>query len=693
MKYSRMPSPATEPPSLSLFRGESEMATRCRAIDWSSTSLGPVEDWPRSLGTAVQMALESPFPINLWCGPELLLIYNDGYRSVLGAKHPAALARSGKDVWREIWPEIAPMFDRIRAGGAAVYAEDARFSMERAGEEPADAWFTFSLSPIRDDNGDVVAFLNIASETTQRIIAEHELERARAAAELAENRLREVFAQAPAFLAVMRGENHIFEFVNDAYLNVVGHRAIIGKPVLEALPEVRDQGFVEILDRVLQTGEPFIGREIPVILQRTEGRPAEHVYVDFVYQPLTDSHGHRIGVVAHGSDVTRGVMARREMARLLEESEKIRMEVQQSAARYRFLANAIPVQVWTATESGALDYVSDRTAEYFGKTVEEVVGDQWLSVLHPDDVEHTLARWRQSLASGEDYEVEFRLWSAAHKSYRWHLGRATAQRDESGKIIAWFGTNTEIEDRKQVEADLKRLTAEATEANHAKSAFLAAMSHELRTPLNAIGGYAQLIEMGVRGPITEDQRIDLLKIQRSKNHLDSLVSDVLNFAKLGSGKIEYRMKDVDVDKMFQSVIEMVTPQATEKQLRLVPPAGPCHISVSADEDRMRQILLNLIANALKFTPAGGTIALRAKASENAVAIEVSDTGIGIPADKIENIFEPFVQAKGAIRSSDQGVGLGLAISRQLARAMGGDVTVASKVGEGSTFTLTLPRVK
>jgi PAS domain S-box-containing protein len=693
MKYSRMPSPATYPASLSLFRGESEMATRCRAIDWSSTSLGPVEDWPRSLSTAVQMALESPFPINLWCGPELLLIYNDGYRSVLGAKHPGALARPGKEVWHEIWPEIAPMFDRIRAGGAPVYAEDARFSMERTEEEPADAWFTFSLSPIRDDNGDVVAFLNIASETTQRMIAEQELVRARAAAELAENRLREVFAQAPAFLAVMRGENHIFEFVNDAYLNVVGHRDIVGKPVLEALPEVREQGFVEILDRVLQTGEPFIGREIPVILQRTEGRPPEHVYVDFVYQPLTDSNGRRIGVVAHGSDVTRGVMARREMARLLEDSEKIRMEVQQSAARYRFMANAIPVQVWTATESGALDYVSDRTAEYFGKTVAEVVGEQWLSVLHPDDVEHTLTRWRQSLASGEEYEVEFRLWSAAHKSYRWHLGRATAQRDESGNVIAWFGTNTEIEDRKQVEADLKRLTAEATEANHAKSAFLAAMSHELRTPLNAIGGYAQLIEMGVRGPITEDQRIDLLKIQRSKNHLDSLVSDVLNFAKLGSGKIEYRVREVDVDKMFQSVIEMVTPQATEKQLRLVSPAGPCHISVSADEDRMRQILLNLIANALKFTPAGGTIALRAKVSESAVAIEVSDTGIGIPADKIETIFEPFVQAKGAIRSSDQGVGLGLAISRQLARAMGGDVTVASTVGEGSTFTLTLPRVK
>ncbi|MGH7605146.1 MAG: ATP-binding protein [Gemmatimonadaceae bacterium] len=667
------------------------MAQRCRAIDWSKTALGPVEDWPRALATAVQMTLESPFPINLWCGRQLLLIYNDAYRAVLGAKHPAALGQPGRDVWSEIWSDIGPMFDSIEGGGPSVYAEDARFSMERTDGAPTEAWFTFSLSPVRDESGDIVAFLNIASETTQRILARLELEEARSAAEVVEHRLREVFVQAPAFLAVMRGKDHVFEFVNDAYLQLIGHRDIVGKPVVQALPEVVDQGFIPILDGVLETGEPFIGRESPVMLQRTPGGPMDRVYVDFVYQPLTDASGKRVGIVAHGSDVTKGVLARREMEFLLRESEKSRGQLQQSAARYRFLANAIPVQVWTATADGALDYVSDRAAEYFGKTPAEVIGDQWLSVLDPDDVNRTLERWRQSLTTGEDYEVEFRLWSAEHQAYRWHLGRATAQHDEDGEIIAWFGTNTEIEDRKQAEAELKRLTAEATEANHAKSAFLAAMSHELRTPLNAIGGYAQLIEMGVRGPVTEDQKIDLVKIQRSKNHLDSLVADVLNFAKLGSGKIEYRVKDVDVDRMFQSVIEMVTPQLGEKELQLKSPDTPTRLCVCADEDKTRQILLNLLANALKFTPPGGTISLAGSGTDKEVAIEVSDTGIGIPVDKLESIFEPFVQAKGAIRSSDQGVGLGLAISRQLARAMGGDLKVSSTVGEGSTFTLTLPR--
>jgi len=623
------------------------------------------------------MAIESPFPINLWCGRDLLLIYNDGYRRVLGSKHPRALGRPGNEVWAEIWSDIAPMFESIRAGGPSAYAEDARFLMERAGGPPDEAWFTFALSPIRDESGAIVAFLNPASETTERILVQREALQARAAAERAEHQLREVFAQAPAFMAVLRGPEHVFEFANEAYLQLVGQRDIIGKTVWEALPEVREQGFIELLDRVLETGQPFIGRELPVQLARTDGEGLDHRYVDFVYQPLTDARGNRIGIVAHGSDVTEAVASRR--------------EIEESEARYRFLANSIPVQVWTANPNGALEYVSEPAAAYFGKSAEEVVGDQWVSVLHPEDMQRTLDRWKESLASGDPYEVEFRLWSAEHQDYRWHLSRATAQRDASGAIVRWFGTNTEIEDRKRAEAELKRLTAEATEANTAKSAFLAAMSHELRTPLNAIGGYAQLIEMGVRGPVTEEQRVDLLKIQRSKNHLDALVSDVLNFAKLGSGTIEYRMKEIDIGPAIQSVLDMVMPQINEKQLTLAPLTIPNDLVITADEDKVRQILLNLFANALKFTPAGGRLSLEVQCAAEWVRIAVSDTGIGIPAEQHERIFEPFVQAKRAINPGDQGVGLGLAISRQLARAMGGDLTVRSEVNVGSTFTLTLPR--
>jgi PAS domain S-box-containing protein len=674
-----------------VFVGESEMAQRCRELDWSRTALGPVDEWPEALRVIVRTTLESPFPTNLWCGPELLLIYNDGYRRVLGAKHPRALGRPGREVWSEIWPEISTMFESMYAGGPPVYAEDAKFVMERHGGPPGEAWFTFSLSAVRDDEGEIVAFLNVASEMTDRVEARRRLADALANAERAEHRLREVFSQAPAFMAVLRGKEHVFEFVNDAYRQLVGHRDLVGRSVADALPEVTSQGFITLLDDVLQTGVPFVGKELPVMLQREAGGDLAEVFVNFVYQPITEAGGERIGIVAHGSDVTESVLARREVERLWRQSEAARLAAQESEERFRFTANALPVQIWTANCDGALDYVSERTAEYFGKTAAEIIGEQWLSVLHPEDIDRTMERWKHALTTGEPYEVEFRLWSAQHQGYRWHLGRAIPQRGSNGEIVRWFGTNTEIEDRKQAEVELRRLTAEAQEADKAKASFLAAMSHELRTPLNAIGGYAQLMEMGVRGPITEEQRVDLLKIQRSKNHLDALVSDVLNFAKLGSGKMEYHLAQVDVRTIIQSVLEMVGPQIASKQLHIAPFTTPRQLTVFADADKVRQVLLNLFGNALKFTPAGGVISLDVKATEYEASISVTDTGVGIPEEDQARIFEPFTQAGAALDARDQGVGLGLAISRQFARAMRGDLRVSSKLGSGSTFTLTLPR--
>ena len=674
----------------SVFPGDSEMAVLARNVDWAATPLGPIETWPRALRGAIRTAMESPFPTNLWCGDEKVLIYNDAYRPVLGAKHPHALGRPGREVWAEIWPEVSQMFAAIDRG-ESVYAEDGHFVMERAEGPPGDAWFTYSLSPIRDETGAIIGYLNPAAETTGRVLAERQIDAARADAERAERRLREVFAQAPAFLGVLHGPEHRFEFANDAYLHLVGNRPVVGRTVAEALPEVVEQGFIALLDQVYSTGTTFVGREVAVMLDYGTGAPPEERILDFVYQPMVDGAGRSTGIVVHGSDVTDAVLARREVERLLRVSEEARRHAEESERRYRFLSNAIPVQIWTATPDGQLDFASDRAVEYFGVSAEQLLGDGWGAFVHPDDVARTRERWVRALATGEPYDHEFRLRNGRTGEYRWHLVRATAQRDDDGKILAWFGSNTDIEERRQAEVELERLTHEATEANRAKSDFLAAMSHELRTPLNAIGGYAQLIELGVRGPVTEAQKVDLAKIQRSKDHLDALVSDVLNFAKAGSGRIDFRLQRLGVARTLDAVLEMITPQAGEKAIHLEWPHVDPSLAMHADEDRARQILLNLFANALKFTETGGTIAVTVMEDDAAVAIAVRDTGIGIPAESLERIFEPFVQAERALRSTDRGVGLGLAISRQLARAMGGDLQVSSRVGVGSVFTLTLPR--
>ena len=217
------------------------------------------------------------------------------------------------------------------------------------------------------------------------------------------------------------------------------------------------------------------------------------------------------------------------------------------------------------------------------------------------------------------------------------------------------------------------------------------MSHELRTPLNAIGGYAQLIEMGVRGPVTSEQREDLERIERSQRHLLGLINDVLNFAKLEAGRVQFVIARVPMHEVLLGVEALVLPQLHAKGLHYVD-AGDCGgIAVHADEEKARQVLINLLSNAIKFTSPGGEVSVGCAVDDEWVHTTVHDSGVGIPADRLDAIFEPFVQVDRGLTSRQEGTGLGLAISRDLARHMGGDLTVTSTAGVGSDFTLTLRR--
>jgi signal transduction histidine kinase len=239
------------------------------------------------------------------------------------------------------------------------------------------------------------------------------------------------------------------------------------------------------------------------------------------------------------------------------------------------------------------------------------------------------------------------------------------------------------------QADALRATANA--ANVAKSEFLRNISHELRTPLNAIGGYAELIEMGLRGPVTAQQRTDLTRIKRSQRHLLGLISEILNFVRSESGRMEYRFADISVEAAIQDVVEMMEASIEKRSLALDRHPVDGDIRVWADPDRVRQILINLVMNAVKYTPRGGKISISYTMTRYDVIVQVADSGSGIPSDMLETIFEPFVQLESGLSDRRGGVGLGLAISRDMARAMNGDLTVDSTLGIGSRFTLALPR--
>ncbi|HET7564094.1 MAG TPA: ATP-binding protein [Gemmatimonadaceae bacterium] len=237
----------------------------------------------------------------------------------------------------------------------------------------------------------------------------------------------------------------------------------------------------------------------------------------------------------------------------------------------------------------------------------------------------------------------------------------------------------------------ERAQREAMAANAAKSQFLAAMSHELRTPLNAIAGYLQLVKMGIHGPVTEAQRVALSRAQRSQDHLLALINDVLNFAKLESGRIEFQLEEMPFAAAAVSVAPMIEPQFIANGIAFEVDIDP-RVVVLADRDKLQQILINLLSNAAKFTESGGRVTMTTPSCDpvdGMACLEVTDTGCGIPADKLEAIFDPFTQVNRRLTRPSEGTGLGLAISRDLARGMGGDLRVRSVEGEGSTFTLIL----
>ena len=270
----------------------------------------------------------------------------------------------------------------------------------------------------------------------------------------------------------------------------------------------------------------------------------------------------------------------------------------------------------------------------------------------------------------------------------------TAVRDDDGSLVGFAKITRDLTERRfaqqQAIADARRV-AEAESANVAKSDFLTAMSHELRTPLNAIGGYTDLLSLGLGGPVTPQQMEYLERIRHSQQHLLGIISDLLNYSRIEAGQIVYEVVPLVVSKVIDTVMTLVEPQALAKGVFLERENSDGGGAAIGDHSKVDQIMLNLLSNAIKFTEGGGKVTVGTSFTEDTASISVADTGCGIPVDKHEVIFEPFVQLGRSLSSAHEGTGLGLSISRDLARAMNGDLTVTSVQGAGSTFTLTLPR--
>lgn len=407
------------------LRGGGELAELVSKFDWQATSLGPIETWAPCLKNTVSLILQSKVPMVILWGPDGYMIYNDAYAVFAAARHPRLLGSKVLEGWPEVASFNAHVMDVVLGGGTLSF-QDQELVLYRD-NRPENVWMNLDYSPVLDEAGNPAGVIAIVVETTAKVAAEAWRRSER-------DRQSRMFEQAPGFLAMMTGSNHVFELANASYRQLAGHRELLGKTVREAFPEIEHQGFFDILDQVFATGEPFVGKALKATLQPSPDQEPEEHFIDLVYQPIRDPDSRIIGILAQGIDVT----------------DRLRTEqaLRQSEERFRALTDAMPNHVWTSRPDGQLDWFNPRVYEYSGALAGELQGEGWAKLVHPDDLHQAKEKWASAIASDALYEAEFRL--RRHDGvYRWHVARAVPMHDGSGKIVQWVGTNTDIDDQRR----------------------------------------------------------------------------------------------------------------------------------------------------------------------------------------------------------------------------------------------------
>ena len=431
------------------------------------------------------------------------------------------------------------------------------------------------------------------------------------------------------------------------------------------------------------------GRSMDEVFWRADGTSFP---VEYSAYPIR-SDGEVEGAVVTFADIT--------------ERKRLDKEIQDSAERFATLADNMAQLAWMADGSGAITWYNQRWFDFTGTTPEEMAGTGLQKVQHPDHVERVIAKYQERIASGEVWEDTFPLRGADGK-YSWFLSRAMPIRNQAGRVVRWFGTNTDVTRQREIEEalrfseehlrhardDAESAREQAEAANVAKSQFLANMSHELRTPLNAVIMYSELLQEEAEDLHVDSFIPDLDKIRGAGKHLLALINGVLDLSKIEAGKMDLYLETFDAAGMVRDVAATVQPLILKNNnkldLQLADNLGNMH----ADLTKVRQILFNLLSNASKFTEKGA-VSVRAErdpGNDDYLTFTVIDSGIGMTEEQLAKLFQPFTQADASTTRKYGGTGLGLAISKRFCEMMGGDIEVSSKPGSGTTFTVRLPSV-
>jgi len=578
--------------------------------------------------------------------------------------------------WKDLWPpEAHALVDA--AAACARQGEAGHFSAPSATRKGRLKWWEVTVTALPGPGAQAGYLVVSARDVTaahQARAAREERERLLKELQVANERMTEVFMQAPAFMCVLRGPQHVFEMVNERYVQLVGQRPLVGLPVVEALPEVAAQGFIALLDRVYRTGEPFVASDLPVRLQRAPYMALEERYIDLVYIALRDADGEITGVLAHGIDQTHRTLAERSLHHSRERFEKI---VSQAATG-----------VVEMDTNGHVTLVNGRFCDMLGYTEQELLGISILDITAPDSLDPITLALGGLLATSEGFTIE--------KHYRRKDGTlmpatssVNALRGANGDTQGLVAIVLDSTESKAAEATLRRLAADLAETDRRKTEFLATLAHELRNPLAPIRSGLGVMRLNRDLPPGMTRVREMM--ERQVTHMVHLIDDLLDVARISGGKLNLRIERMALNAAVSSAVETSLPliEAAHHELDLDLPEEA--LMVDADATRIAQVVSNLLNNAAKYTPAGGRIGLGLRREGHEAVIHVSDTGIGIPRESLLTVFDMFSQVGSGAERTQGGLGIGLSLVRQLVQMHGGTVGAESGgSGAGSRFTVRLP---
>lgn len=681
------------------------MGELMRAHDWAATPLGAPDQWPQSLRSVVSVCLNSPMLGTVLWGPELRMLYNDAYIPSMADRHPAALGRPVADVWDSAWEQVAPPFLRAMATGEGFSQRRVELPMRRRGRQEV-TWWDFSAAPIRGESGEIVGLFNQGVEITETVLAER-----RAAEEATRQRL--MFQQMPGFIGLMSGPDHVYEYVNDAFVRIAGDRPLLGMRFKDAFPELAGQGYHGLVDDVYRKGETFAAQELPI---RLAGE-SEDRYVDLLYQPVRDEHGAVTGIFTGGYDITERVRLERRRDALAALTDRLAgpghagyegarivgLNLRASRAGYGTVhhdAGELRVERdWVAEGAESLAGITPLAA--YGRHIHALRRGE-ATVVHdvridpgmpdPESVAALEALHARSfvnvpvLEGGRLVAVLFvhdaraRTWTAEELAFMHEAASRTRTAVERATAEAELRSNEER---------YRLLNAELAEAGRMKDEFLATLAHELRNPLAPVRNALALQRLRGDDPAVVAKTRELM--ERQLLHMVRLIDDLLDLSRLSRGTVELQPERVSMASAISLAIDASRPfiEQAAHELTLSLPAQD--LVVLADPVRLAQVINNLLNNAAKFTPRGGRLAVSLQREGDFALMRVVDNGIGLRADELERIFNMFEQVDRSHAQASGGLGIGLTLVRRLVEAQGGTVTAQSEgLGTGSAFLVRFP---